>query len=290
MGSSRLPGKVLMDLDGVPVLGFMLDRLSALAAHVVVATSDEAGDDPVASFAERSGVAVVRGSEADVLGRFSTALDVHPADVVVRLTADCPLIDAALIERVVERHCDSGADYTSNTLIRTHPDGLDVEVMSADALRAAAGDADEAAEREHVTPFIYRRPRTFRLAALREDERWGHLRWTLDTADDLERLRTMVAAGAAHRDWRANLGAAALLVDGVEPAAAAEVPGEAGPVDDPAAPVVVRRVAGAVVGWARLDISERGAATVTGSLDADDPALVTYVRSGLQVVGPLRRA
>ncbi|HMQ24518.1 MAG TPA: glycosyltransferase family protein, partial [Acidimicrobiales bacterium] len=194
MGSTRLPGKVLADLGGRPVLQLMLERLTR--AHVdrlVVATSNRPGDDPVADLAEALGVPVVRGSEADVLGRFLLALDRFPADDVVRLTADCPLIDPLVVDAAIGLHRRTGADYTSNTLERTFPDGLDVEVVRTEALRVAAAEAERADEREHVTPFVYHRPERFVLASLETGEQLGHERWTLDTADDLDRLRAVVA-------------------------------------------------------------------------------------------------
>ncbi len=206
-GSSRLPGKVLADLDGKPMLRFLLDRLHALAVdELVVATSTEARDDAVAAIALEAGRPVVRGSEHDVLDRFVGALDTFPARHVVRITADCPLSDPQLIDAVVAHHRGTRADYTTNTLPRTFPKGLDVEVVSADALRVAHAEAATQAEREHVMPFIYRRPERFRLANLRNDQPLGDERWTVDTADDLERVRhiaaQMRASGNAEFGWR----------------------------------------------------------------------------------------
>jgi spore coat polysaccharide biosynthesis protein SpsF len=204
-GSTRLPGKVLADLDGRPMLRFLLDRLDALAVdEVVVATSTEPRDDAVAEIAQAAGRPVVRGSEADVLDRFISALDAFPADHVVRITADCPLTDPALVERVVARHIDAGADFTANTMPRTYPKGLDVEVARAQALRTAHERATTREEREHVMPFLYRNPETFRLANVRNDEALGHERWTVDTAEDLEFVRATCARlhGQPHFGWR----------------------------------------------------------------------------------------
>src|SRR3954470_8407931 len=137
-GSTRLPGKVLADLGGRPMLRFLLDRLAPLGVDdIVVATSTEERDDAVADLALAAGRPVVRGSEQDVLDRFVAALDTFPARHVVRITADCPLSDPKLIDAVVARHRETRADYTTNTLPRTFPKGLDVEVVSADALRVA---------------------------------------------------------------------------------------------------------------------------------------------------------
>ncbi len=193
-GSTRLPGKVLQEIAGRPMLRFMLDRLESLQvdAHVV-ATSTLARDDAVADIAAAAGWSIVRGSEDDVLARFVGALDVHPAAHVVRLTADCPLSDPRLVEDVIARHLDCNADYTANVFPRTFPKGLDVEVVRTGVLRAAALEATDAGEREHVTPFVYRRPERFRLANLRHDAGLGDERWTVDTAEDLASVRALVA-------------------------------------------------------------------------------------------------
>ena len=197
MGSTRLPGKVLMDLGGRPMLGLMLERLAPLVGHqidqLVVATSTLDLDDPVAEQAARSGASVVRGSEQDVLSRYLSALDRHPADTLVRLTADCPLIDPAIVVAALDVHAESGATYTSNTLVRTYPDGLDVEVLASAALRQAGAEATDPAEREHVTPFVYRRPARFALRAFRSGADLGHERWTVDTTEDIDDLRQVVA-------------------------------------------------------------------------------------------------
>ena len=213
MGSSRLPGKVLQDLGGRPMLTFLLERLARLEAdHLVVATSELAGDDAVAEVAAASGATVVRGSEDDVLGRFLAALDRCPADVVVRITADCPLTDPDLIAAGVRRHLATGADYTSNTLIRTFPDGLDVEVVAASALRAAGTASVDPVEREHVTPFVYRRPERFGLAAFRSGELLGAERWTVDDRADLDTVRDFVSRLDQRSDfgWREVLAVAGL--------------------------------------------------------------------------------
>jgi spore coat polysaccharide biosynthesis protein SpsF len=171
----------------------MIDRLAGLHVdEMVVATSTLDRDDAVADIAREAGLPVVRGSESDVLDRFATALTAHPAAHVVRLTADCPLADPILIESVLSRHLDRGADYTSNVFPRTFPRGLDCEVMTAAALRAAHDEATDAVEREHVTPFLYRRPERFALANMRNDTPLGREGWTVDTAEDLAFVRRLV--------------------------------------------------------------------------------------------------
>jgi spore coat polysaccharide biosynthesis protein SpsF len=193
MGSTRLPGKVMADLAGRPALAFMLDRLAPLDVdQLVVATSTAVADDRIEVLAEERAVAVVRGSEQDVLARFIRALDAYPATNVVRLTADCPLMDPALVCEALDVHAREGADYTSNTLARTFPDGLDVEVVTATALRQANEESADPAEREHVTPFVYRRPDRYKLAGFESGDDLGAERWTLDTAADLGRIREIV--------------------------------------------------------------------------------------------------
>ena len=193
MGSSRLPGKVLMDLGGRPALGLQLERLRPLRCDgVVIATTTETRDDVIVELAQQHGVDWIRGSEADVLARFGLAVDRFDPSVVVRLTGDCPLTDPALVAEVVQTHIETGADYTSNVFPRTFPKGLDVEVADRAAFDLAVAEATEPSEREHVMPFLHRRPERFSIANVECDERAGDLRWTLDTSDDLARLRRIV--------------------------------------------------------------------------------------------------
>jgi spore coat polysaccharide biosynthesis protein SpsF len=215
MGSTRLPGKVLQELDGRPLLQFQLERLGqGLPSDwsLVVATTTADRDTPVADLAASLGVEVVRGEERDVLARFAQALDRFPASTVVRLTADCPLSDPAIVREVVDLHHSSSAVYTSNVYPRSYPKGLDVEAVSADALRAAATEAVERDEREHVTPFVVRRPRRFPMATLYSGDDLGEQRWTVDYPEDLDRLRAMVArlADATAAGWREILAAVEL--------------------------------------------------------------------------------
>ena len=202
MGSTRLPGKVLADLGGQPMLGFLLHRLSRLAdATIVVATSDLDRDDPIEEVALAHGAAVVRGPEQDVLARFGMALERFPAATIVRITGDCPLVDPAIVRSVIELHRSRAADYTCNVLPRTYPKGLDVEVIAASALRVAIAEARDPAEREHVTPFFYRHPERFTLANLRSGVELGEERWTVDTAEDLEVVRDIVGRFAPDQDF-----------------------------------------------------------------------------------------
>ncbi len=208
-GSTRLPGKVLLDVAGRPMLRLLLDRLEGVGVDaLVVATSTLERDDPIEAIARGAGVDVVRGCEGDVLARFVTAIDAHPASTAVRLTADCPLTDPRLVEAVIECHREAGVTYTSNVLPRTFPKGLDVEVFAADALRVAADAAIDPDEREHVTPYIYRRPEQFALANHQWNEPLGRERWTVDTAADLDFVRrALEAAGDPRAPWTSILDA-----------------------------------------------------------------------------------
>ena len=187
MTSTRLPGKVLRPILGEPMLARQIERLRRARRidRLVLATSADDSDQPVADLAVSLGCWVHRGALADVLERYAGALQAHgPADHVVRVTADCPLTDWNVVDAVIARHLESGADYTSNALDRTFPKGLDVEVVKAPLLLAAAAEARDLYEREHVTPFFYRRPERFRIEQVTQPEPLGDLRWTVDTPED----------------------------------------------------------------------------------------------------------
>ncbi|MHB8669433.1 MAG: cytidylyltransferase domain-containing protein [Acidimicrobiales bacterium] len=205
MGSTRLPGKVMADLGGRPMLVFMLERLSGLDVdHLIVATTSAPADDVVADTAARHGAAVVRGPDQDVLARYRLAVEAAPCDHVIRLTADCPLADPELVRSVLALHLSTGADYTSNLFPRSFPKGLDVEVVRESALRRAAGEATLPWEHEHVTPFLYRHPEWFRLSNFSHEGEWlGDLRWTVDTPMDLRAVRSVVEAmdGGTEFGW-----------------------------------------------------------------------------------------
>ncbi|MCX6432187.1 MAG: glycosyltransferase family protein [Actinobacteria bacterium] len=186
MSSTRMPGKVLAPLAGQPMIIRQLERVQRAETldGIVVATSTDPSDDELTRVVEAHGVAVVRGSLDDVLGRFVLAMDAFQPSAVVRLTADCPLASPAVIDTVVRAFHASGADYVSNTMTPTYPDGLDVEVVRADVLREVAREATDPPEREHVTLGVYRRHDTFRVENVAGDVDLSDLRWTVDTPDD----------------------------------------------------------------------------------------------------------
>lgn len=197
MGSSRLPGKVLMDVGGEPLVAHVMERIRSAQSvdHVVVATSTDPKDDPLVALASDRGWDIFRGDEGDVLSRFSGALARWPAETVVRVTADCPLLDPSLIDACVNELRSGAFDYVSNTLDpRTFPRGLDVEVFSAAALRVADREDLVAASREHVTPYLYRNPTRFSLGRVVAPESRDYSSWrvTVDTEDDLHVVRCAV--------------------------------------------------------------------------------------------------
>lgn len=196
MTSTRLPGKVLADIGGRPALGLELERLARAREldEVVVATSVEVSDDPVAQHAGGAGLRVVRGPLHDVLERYRLAGEALGADAIVRVTGDCPLIDPAVVDSVVARWRDGSADYVANVIPpRTYPVGMDAEVVSWPALAAAAAEATEPYDREHVTPFVRARPERFAQERVDRVPALGDLRLTLDTPEDLALLRAVAA-------------------------------------------------------------------------------------------------
>jgi spore coat polysaccharide biosynthesis protein SpsF len=195
MGSTRLPGKVLESIGDRTMLAWVVRRLQHAIEldRVVVATTSNTCDDAIAAECHALNVAVFRGSEHDVLARYQTAAHGSGAGAVVRVTADCPLIDAAVVDRVVRTFLRSAADYASNTLVRTYPRGLDVEVFTTAALDRAAREARAPEEREHVTPYFYRHPELFKLASVESTVDLSGYRWTVDTKEDLQLARAIYA-------------------------------------------------------------------------------------------------
>lgn len=208
MGSTRLPGKALADIDGHPVLWHVVARArrARTVDAVVVATSERQLDDPIAEFCQLHNISCMRGSEDDVLDRYYLAAREHGADVIVRVTGDCPLLDPEVLDRVVETYLGGDFDYVSNTLLYTYPDGLDTEVFSFAALERAWREARLPAEREHVTPYI-RASGRFRTANVTSDVSLPRrqLRWTVDEPADLEFVRRVYARlgeGGRTFGWR----------------------------------------------------------------------------------------
>jgi spore coat polysaccharide biosynthesis protein SpsF len=215
MTSSRLPGKVLLPAAGRPLLEHMVERLGR-ARHVdaiVIATTEEAASDPIADLADRLGVGCFRGSEEDVLGRVLGAARAFDADVIVETTGDCPLIDPAIVDAVIERFAEGGVDYCSNTLERTYPRGMDVQVFPTAVLAEVDGLTDDPADREHVSLYIYEHSERYRLRSVVYDRpETAALRLTVDTPEDYALVQAIFEA-LYPRDPAFGLEAMLALVD-----------------------------------------------------------------------------
>ncbi len=212
MSSSRLPGKILLDIAGKPMIQRVIERTRRARTldAVVVATTTDPSDDPATAFAASIGIPCTRGSLHDVLDRYYQAAKAHQAEIVVRITADCPVIDPAVIDQTVA--LITSADFACNRLPppfgRTFPIGLDVEVCTFAALERAWRESTETFHREHVLPYLYEgttlsvdtaevarglSPRGFRIAQLHHHPDYGSLRWTVDTPEDLVFIREIFA-------------------------------------------------------------------------------------------------
>lgn len=205
MGSTRLPGKVLKDLSGKTALARVVERtrLATLLDDVVVATTLQPADDAIIQECEQISIACFRGNEADVLDRYHRAAREFAADAIVRITADCPVIDPELIDTAVRAFLDQKPDYVTNGLTSTYPLGLGVEVVSAIALAQAWREAMESYQRAHVTAYIYEHPERFKIVSLSAEADYSKYRWTLDTLADYELLRIIYAHfDQEHFRWR----------------------------------------------------------------------------------------
>ena len=198
MTSTRLPGKVLKPILGKPLLEYQIERLQRvkLADEILIATTTNETDEPIVELCNRLAVAYFRGSEEDVLGRYYQAATEHKADLVVRVTSDCPLIDPKVIDEVIDFYLknQSNYDYVSNSLERTYPRGMDTEVFSFSTLQQAFWEATAQPDREHVTPFIHRQSARYRLGHVIYSEDCSHHRWTVDTAEDFELIQKIIEA------------------------------------------------------------------------------------------------
>ena len=195
-GSTRLPGKVMMPLAGHTVLEEVLCRCRAMPGIDVVVCAIPEGprDDALIALAEGSGAVVVRGSESEVLDRYAKAAETVGANIVMRITSDCPLIDPEICGSVLRLRASEAADYASNVLEPSYPKGLDCEVFTATALAEAAAKASEVPDREHVTPWLIRAPHLKRVNLHSGDPRLARMRWTLDYPEDLAFVRAVFAA------------------------------------------------------------------------------------------------
>jgi len=212
MGSTRLPGKVLEQVLDKPLLFYLIERLRRCrtADALVVATTTNPLDQQIVDFCKKNKVSYYRGSEEDVLDRYWHAAQEQGADIIVRICSDCPLTDPAIVDQVVALYSDQhpAYDYVSNTLTRSYPRGMDVEVFSFESLEAALQYTSLKSEREHVTPYIYRHPDRFKLGSITRQPDSSRYRLTVDTPEDLTLITKLIEA---HYPKNPHFGLAELL-------------------------------------------------------------------------------
>jgi spore coat polysaccharide biosynthesis protein SpsF len=207
MGSSRLPGKVMMEICKEPMLAWVVKRTrnAKMIKEIVVATTREPSDNEIEKFCQSHHITCYRGSSTDVLDRYYQTAKLYQADVIVRITADCPLIDPELIDNTIATFLGSLADFTANRLPppfqRTYPIGLDVEVVSMAALERAWKESTALYEREHVMPYIYERKDQFRILTIENEDDYGTYRWTVDTREDLDFIHAVVKEFGCRMDF-----------------------------------------------------------------------------------------
>jgi spore coat polysaccharide biosynthesis protein SpsF len=196
MNSTRLPGKILYKVMDTALLAFQIERVRRvpLIDEIIVATTTNPGDEPIVELCQKLGVAYYRGPELDVLTRYYEAAIVFKADVIVRLTSDCPVIDPFTVDRVISHYLfhSTNVDYASNIIKRTYPRGMDTEVFSIEALRIAQHEATLMHDREHVTPYIYTNPERFLLEHVQYITNESHHRWTVDTLEDFQLISKII--------------------------------------------------------------------------------------------------
>lgn len=209
MGSTRLPGKVMKEVLGKPLLEYQIERIkrSRFINHIIIATTMKEHEQPIINLCTRLSVDFYRGSEDDVLSRYFEAANYYKGEVIIRLTSDCPLIDPHTIDTIISKYLENPNqyDYVSNTLNRTYPRGFDVEVFSMKALTQAYNDAVHAADREHVTPYIYHHPNKFKLANVNHSNNLSSYRLTVDTKADLDLITRIITTLYSHNNIQFRL-------------------------------------------------------------------------------------
>lgn len=196
VSSSRLPGKVLKDILGAPMLLRQIERVKRAEKidKLVIATSTESSDNPLENLCSENGMSCFRGSLNDVLDRFYKAALPFKPEHVVRLTGDCPLADPVLIDRLIQYHLDGRFDYSSNCVEPTWPDGLDAEIFRFSCLEEAWCEATLSSQREHVTPFIRQQEERYRIGSIKNGVNLSMLRWTVDEPEDFELVTQIYAS------------------------------------------------------------------------------------------------
>ena len=195
MTSTRLPGKVLLDLEGKPVLWHVVNRIKQAKKvdEVIIATTTDKADDPIVEFCKENKISYFRGSMDNVLQRYCKAAQKYKLDIIIRITSDCPVIDPLLIDEAINIFLSKKADYVSNKVQNTFPPGLDVEVFRLKDLLAIDKVAKEKYEREHVTPYFYTHPKKYKLIPIKFKKDISNLRLTLDTREDYKLMSEIYA-------------------------------------------------------------------------------------------------
>ncbi|KAF0819044.1 N-Acetylneuraminate cytidylyltransferase [Bacillus sp. ZZV12-4809] len=194
MGSTRLPGKIMKQVRGKSLLDYQLERVqkSNKLDEIIVATTIKGQDDYIVDFCKERNIKVSRGSEDNVLERYYHAAKEANADIVVRMTSDCPLIDPEIIDLVISSYLENSLDYVSNTQIRTYPRGMDTEVFSFSVLEQAFMNAQKEYEKEHVTPYLYLNPNLYSIGQVENDVDLSKYRLTVDTPEDFELISILI--------------------------------------------------------------------------------------------------
>jgi len=195
MGAERLPGKVLMDIVGRPMLWHIINRVrhSKYINKIIIATTTNKDDDQIENFCKTYNIDFYRGNEDDVLDRYYQAAELWNTDIIVRITSDCPLIDSEVIDKVIHSYLKNKNNFngSGNTIKRTYPRGLDTEVISFSTLERVWNDAKKDYQREHVTIYIYEHLDQFKMCSVENKENLSSFRWTVDEEKDLEFVRTI---------------------------------------------------------------------------------------------------
>jgi spore coat polysaccharide biosynthesis protein SpsF len=194
MGSHRLPGKVMKKIKGKPLLYYVLNQMkfSKLLENIVVATTDLSEDDVIEKFLKKKKINCFRGSSKNVLDRYYNCAKKFKIQTIVRITADCPLIDPCLIDQVIKKFQTEKYDYVSNAYPRTFPYGTEVEIFSFDSLSKSWENAVKPSEKEHVTPYIKNHPKNFKIGSVENKENISEFRWTVDREEDLKLVKEII--------------------------------------------------------------------------------------------------
>jgi spore coat polysaccharide biosynthesis protein SpsF len=196
MKSTRLPGKILKKIKDNVVLDYVIERLRLCEKldNIVLATTTAKKDDILEKYSIKKKIDYFRGNEEDVLSRYYHTAKKYKADIIVRITSDCPLVDPEIVDEVIRKHIEDNFDYTANTIKRTYPRGLDVEVFNFDVLEADFKNANEKYQREHVTPYIKEHPEKFKLKNIEAKGKLNRpdIRITIDTIEDFELIKKII--------------------------------------------------------------------------------------------------